>query len=140
MTTKVQPQNVASTAVSLPSATPNLTDWHTWVALLTSIAALVSVVLHADLSAYVPLVAIGAATLTNVFLMITKHHYAAALVSASSGTALAASVAPTSVAGEIKKAAEVVQAVQEVQQSFAPIATAVAQSPANRAATTTPTS
>ena len=68
----------------MPSAVPNLTDWHTWVSLLTSIAAIATVILHRDLSAYVPVVSISAAALTNMVLMVTKHQYAKALVVAAS--------------------------------------------------------
>lgn len=127
MTSKIQPNVAATTAQAMPSAVPTLTDWHTWVSLLTSIGAVVTVVLHRDLSAYIPAVSIAAAGLTNVFLMITKHKYAAALATASSVAQQTASAAPSNIASEITKAANIMTAVQAVSTAAAPIVTAAEQ-------------
>jgi hypothetical protein len=131
MTTKIQPQSASTTTQAMPSAVPNLTDWHTWVSLLTSVAAVATVLLHRDLSSYVPLVSIGAATLTNVFLMITKHRYAAALATASAGVSQGVGVAPSSIAGEITKAAAVMTAVNAAATAAAPIVKAVEATPSS---------
>lgn len=120
-----QPSSVAQVAQSMPSATPNLTDWHTWTALLTSLAAVATIIFHKDLSAYIPVVSIGAAGLTNVFLMITKHNYASALATAGSTLASASQVAPANVVGEISKAQAIMTAVSSIQTAASPIENAM---------------
>lgn len=134
-----QPNAVPTLPQTMPSATPSLTDWHTWAALLTSIAALVTVIFHKDLSVYIPVISIAAAGLTNIFLMITKHSYASALATAGSTLSSAAAVAPAGVVGEINKASEIMTAVQHIQATAAPVETAVqnlATSATSRAQTT----
>ena len=134
-----QPNAVTTVAQSLPSATPNLTDWHTWTALLTSIAALITVIFHKDLSVYIPVISIAAAGLTNIILMLTKHSYAAALVAASNATTTAAVVAPPGVVSEITKASQIMHAVQQIQSTASPIETAVQNmGPATTARSQTP--
>ncbi len=129
MSTKTTPNALSTTTQAMPSAVPSLTDWHTWMSLLTSVAALLAVVLHKDFSAYIPLVAILAAAGTNIALMVVKHRYAAALATASSAATQASSVAPAQIASEINRAAGIIQAVQNVQTAAAPIVQAAEQLP-----------
>lgn len=121
MATKINPTSAATTAQKMPSTTPNLTDWHTWTALLSALGAIVTIIFHKDLNAYIPAVSIAVAGLVNVFLMITKHNYAAALATATSTVTNASTVAPASIAGEITKAASIMQAVSNVQAAATPI-------------------
>ena len=121
MTTKINPTEAAQTAQKMPSATPNLTDWHTWTALVSAIGAVVTIIFHKDLNAYIPAVSIAVAGLVNVFLMITKHNYAAALATVTTTAESVSSVAPASIAGEITKAASIMQAVSNVQAAAAPV-------------------
>ncbi len=121
MATKINPTDAAQTAQKMPSATPNLTDWHTWTALLSALAALATVIFHKNLSAYIPPTSILVAGLVNVFLMITKHNYASALATVGTTVTSAASVAPSAIAGEISKAASIMQAVSNVQAAAAPV-------------------
>lgn len=125
MATKINPIAAASTAQKMPSATPNLTDWHTWTAVLSALAALATVLFHKDLSAYIPPASIAVAGLINVFLMITKHNYAAALATVTTTAESVSTVAPTAIASEITKAASIMQAVSNVQAAAAPVIQAV---------------
>ena len=53
--------------------------------------------------------------------MITKHNYAAALATVTTTAESVSSVAPASIAGEITKAASIMQAVSNVQAAAAPV-------------------
>lgn len=126
MSNQITPSTATTTTTSMPSAVPSLTDWHTWISLLTSVGALASVVFHKDLSAYIPLVAITLAAATNIVLMITKHSYAKALVTASNAIDVASTVAPSSLSNELQTAVKVADAVNQIQSALKPVVAAAA--------------
>jgi len=136
MATQIAPSTVSTTVTKLPSAVPSLTDWHTWISLLSAVAALGTVLFHKDLSAYVPLAAILVAGLLNAVLMVTKHSYAKALVATSNAIDVASTVAPSSLSSELATAVKVADAVTQIQTALKPIVTA-AENPANVAPSTT---
>ena len=108
----------------LPSAVPSLTDWHTWIAILTSAAAIATVVFHEDYSVYVPLAAILVAGVINAVLMIVKHNYAKALIAGANAIDAASTVAPSNLASELQTAMKVADAVAQIQAAFQPVTVA----------------
>ena len=111
----ITPTNTPSTPMSMPSATLSLTDWHTWIGILTSVASIVAVVFHTDLSAYVPLASIAASTVVLATLMIVKHKYASALATVTQGITQAQTVAPSTFSAELENALTIAKAVQNIQ-------------------------
>lgn len=111
----INPSSATTTPTSMPSANLSLTDPHTVAAILTSVAAIVSVLFHRDYSAYIPAASIIVAGAVLVALLISKHLYAKALMTVASSTSAAAAVAPATVSADLTKAAQVATDVAAVQ-------------------------